>query len=392
MSPLRLPRSWVRIGALVVAACLVAAIAAALAGGGRPAGRRTDTAASRGGAAGPAPLTPLQLAGQRIVYSYRGLRPPASLLARIRSGEAAGVVFFSDNVSSMAQLSSVVRELDAANASPANPVRLPLLLMTDQEGGIVRRLPGAPAESEEQVGQSARPAAGAATAGAGAARTLRAAGLNVNLAPVLDVSGYSGDFIDVFGRSYGTTAGAVGPLGAEFIAAQQRAGVAATGKHFPGLGEAARRQDTDERPVTLPESLTAIRDVGEQPFRRAIRAHVALIMLSWAVYPSLAPGRPAGLSSRIVQGELRDRLGFGGVTVSDALEAGALRQFGGFGHRAELAAQAGLDLILCSHGSVAEGSQAVQGLAAGYRDGSLSHAAFSAALHRVQRLRASLSG
>ena len=392
MPALRTARSWLRIGGLVLAACLVAAIAAGLAGGSSPAGRHAATAAARGRAAGRAGLTSLQLAGQRVIYSYSGLRPPASLLARIRSGEAAGVIFFSDNISSMAQLGSVVRELDAADASPANPVRLPLLLMTDQEGGTVRRLPGAPAASQEQIGRSAQPAAGAAAAGAGAARTLRSAGLNVNLAPVLDVSGYSGDFIDTFGRSYGTSAAAVGPLGADFVAAQQQAGVAATAKHFPGLGEAARQQDTDERPVTLDQSLTAIRDVGEQPYQPAIQAHVKLIMLSWAVYPALDPGRPAGLSSRIVQGELRQRLGFGGVTISDALEAGALRQFGGYGQRAQLAARAGLDLILCSHGTVTEGSAAMQGLAAGYQAGGLAHPAFAAAVQRVQHLRASLAG
>jgi beta-N-acetylhexosaminidase len=389
---LRIPRSWLLIGGLVLAACLVAAIAAGRSGGGSPAASRAATAASAGQAAGRAGLTPLQLAGQRVIYSYRGLRPPASLLARISSGEAAGVVFFSDNISSMAQLGTVVSELDAANASPGNPVRLPLLLMTDQEGGTVRRLPGGPAESEEQIGLSSQPAAGAAAAGAAAARTLRSAGLNVNLAPVLDVSGYPRDFIDTFGRSYGTTAADVGPLGADFITAQQQAGVAATGKHFPGLGEAARRQDTDERPVTLNESLTAIRDVGEQPYLSAIQAHVRLVMLSWAVYPALDPGRPAGLSGTVVQGELRDRLGFSGVTISDALEAGALRQFGGYGHRAQLAAGAGLDLILCSRGSVAEGSQAMHGLAAGYQDGSLANPAFRAAVARVQHLRASLAG
>ena len=90
----------------------------------------------------------------------------------------------------------------------------------------------------------------------------------------------------------------MGQLGADFITAQQRTGVAATAKHFPGLGSAAKGQNTDKRPVTLNVSLTAIRNTDEVPYQAAIAAGVRLVMVSWAVYPALAPGRPAGLSSR----------------------------------------------------------------------------------------------
>ena len=112
-------------------------------------------------------LTPLQLAGQRVIYSYTGLTPPASLLSRISHGEAAGVIFFGGNISSEAQIRGVIKTLEAADASPHNPVRAPLLLMTDQEGGEVRRLPGAPAKSEKQIGDAAHPGAAATAAGRG---------------------------------------------------------------------------------------------------------------------------------------------------------------------------------------------------------------------------------
>jgi len=110
------------------------------------------------------------------------------------------------------------------------------------------------------------------------------------------------------------------------------------------------------------------------------------------VYPALDPARPAGLSPAIVGGELRRRLGFQGVTITDALEAGALRAFGPFGNRGLLAAEAGMDLILCSQQDVAEGKQAAVGLEDGYRDGQLARPAFTAALQRVLALRASLGG
>ena len=195
-------------------------------------------------------LSDAQLAGQRVIYSYPGLTPPRTLLRAIRRGEAAGVIFFAGNISSPAQLAAVARQLQRADASRRNPVRAPLLLMADQEGGAVRRLPGPPDLSEKQIGQAADPAAQARLAGAGAAATLRAAGLNVNLAPVLDVYRAAGDFIDQYGRSYSRDPGQVARLGADFIRAQQRAGVVAAAKHFPGLGAAARNQDTDLRPVT----------------------------------------------------------------------------------------------------------------------------------------------
>jgi beta-N-acetylhexosaminidase len=392
---------------MVVAAC------ASAQGGAGSARRRTGTAASagasaasgrsapdagassgssgQGGAAIVPPLTARQMAGQRVVFSYQGLTPPPGLLQLIRHGEAAGVIFFAANISSRAQISAVIRELDLAAASGMNPVRLPLLLMTDQEGGQVRRLPGGPALSEQQIGQSAAPAAEAASAGASAAANLRGVGMNVNLAPVLDVARAAGGFLDKFGRSYSGSPAVVAGLGAAFARAQQAGGVAATAKHFPGLGATAASQDTDARPVVLPLPAATIRSVDELPYQAAVGAGIKLIMVSWAIYPALDPARPAGLSSVIVQGELRQRLGFSGVTITDALEAGALAPFGSLSQRSQLAAGAGMDLILCSGQNVADGDQALDGLASGYLAGTLGHAAFTAALRRILALRAGLA-
>jgi beta-N-acetylhexosaminidase len=113
-------------------------------------------------------------------------------------------------------------------------------------------------------------------------------------------------------------------------------------------------------------------------------------MVSWAVYPALDPSRPAGLSSLVVHGELRQRLGFQGVTVTDALEAGALRPYGTIAHRARLAALAGMDLLLCAGHSVGEGQRATGGLARAYRDGLLSRRSGEAAVARIAALRGSV--
>jgi beta-N-acetylhexosaminidase len=337
-------------------------------------------------------LSLAQMAGQRVIYSYTGLTPPASLLSSIRNGEVGGVIFFGQNISSQAQIASVIAELDQADASPQNPLRSsPLLLMTDQEGGLVRRLPGAPALSEKQIGESADPAAQATAAGTGAGQNLAGAGLNVNLAPVLDVYRTPGNFDDQFQRSYSMNPPTAAGLGADFITAQQATGVAATAKHFPGLGTATSAQNTDQRPVTLTVPLTALRTVDEYPYQAAIAAGVKLVLVSWAIYPALDPARPAGLSPAVVGGELRQRLGFTGVTITDALQAGALQPFGTIGQRATLAAQAGMDLILCSAQQATEGDQAKIALENGYQDGTLGQAAFQAALQRILGLKSSLA-
>jgi beta-N-acetylhexosaminidase len=379
----------------VLAVGLLAACTSPGTAKGQPSKPSPASSATRGAAGGVTAtpkLTPAQMAGQRVIYSYNGLTPPASLLSWIRHGEVGGVIFFSQNISSEAQISSVISQLDRANASPRNPLRTsPLLLMTDQEGGLVRRLPGAPALSEKQIGQSSDPAAQAAAAGTGAAQNLAGAGLNVNLAPVLDVYRAAGDFDDQFQRSYSTNPQTVSSLGAGFIQAQQATGVAATAKHFPGLGTATSTQNTDLRPVTLPVPLTALRAIDEVPYQAAISGGVKLVLVSWAIYPALDPSRPAGLSSAVVGGELRQRLGFTGVTITDALEAGAVQPFGTIGNRATLAAQAGMDLILCSAQQATEGQQARIALQDGYQGGTLGHPAFQAALARVLALKSSLA-
>ena len=393
-------RPWAIAAAVVVLVVAVVLATLVLSRRGRPTAHPSGAPYPSSGlssgspAPGPSPsdpaagLTPRQRAGQRVIYSYPGLTPPPSLLQHIRDGEAAGVIFFKENIASTAQIAAVVQQL--RQAQQAGPVRRPLLLMTDQEGGQVRRLPGEPSLSAKQIGLSADPRAQARAAGTGAAGTLGAVGMNVNLAPVLDVYYEPGNFIDQYGRSFSSNAATVSTLGSDFITAQQAAGTAATAKHFPGLGSAPLGADTDTQPVTLPVALSGLRARDEVPYSAAIAAGVKLVMLSWAVYPAFDPVRPAGLSPTVVQSELRGRLHYRGVTITDALEAGALKAFGTTGQRAVLSAQAGMDLILCAARDVTQGEAAVAALAAALTAGQLDPAAFQAAVDRVAGLRAGL--
>ena len=167
--------------------------------------------------------------------------------------------------------------------------------------------------------------------------------------------------------------------------------MAAAAKHFPGLGSATKNQNTDSGPVTLTVSLTKLHTIDEVPYPAAVGAGVKLVMMSWATYPALDAKLPAGLSPAVIGQELRGRNAFTGVTITDALEAGALSAFGATGQRAVAAAGAGMDLILCSAQQATEGDQAKIALENGYQDGTLGQAAFQAALQRVLALKSSLA-
>lgn len=367
-----------------------------LVGGTLVGGIAAAAPAPPGGSASAAAAMPPELsrvlAGQHVIYSYPGLTPPQSLFDAIRSGEAAGVIFFGDNIASLDQIRGVADDLQAA--AMASPIPLPLLLLTDQEGGQVRRLtlPGAnqPVESAADVGSSGDPSGGGTRTGHGAASTLHAAGMNANLAPVLGVHRADGDFLDNFGRSYSTDPGVVGAAAGAFIAAQQSDGVAATAKHFPGLGAAGTGANTDERPVTIDVDADTLRAVDEVPYRAAVDAGVRMVMPSWAVYPALDAGVPAGMSSTILRGDLRSALGFQGVIISDAIEAGALRAYGDSGDRSVAALLAGQDLALCSAKDAGQGVRATDAVDDAITGGRYALPDVMASTARVLQLRASL--
>ncbi|KAL9610379.1 MAG: hypothetical protein Q9167_004919 [Letrouitia subvulpina] len=324
--------------------------------------------------------------GIHVIHSYPGATPPQSLLDLTAQGKVGGIIIFGENVNS--NLPATIAKFQSAYLkSPGSSPSTPLLIMTDQEGGLVRRLPGGPYSSEKQIGQSANPTQAATTAGDQAASALKAQKNNANLAPVLEVFRKPGDFMDKDQRSYSNVASVAAACGAAFIKEQQALGILATAKHFPGLGSASATQNTDAAPVTLGLSLSEIRSVDEVPFQQAIAAEVKMVMPSWALYPALDPKYPSGLSSKWIQGELRGRLGYAGVTVSDAIEAGGLRAFGNDANRAVLASQAGMDLILAAGRNTTQGKAVGDALVKAVIDGTIDRGAFDAATQRILAIR-----
>ena len=328
------------------------------------------------------------LAANHVIHSYPGLTPPASLLALTRQGKVGGIILFGENVDD--NLPSVVASFQTAYAESPGNNGLPILILTDQEGGQVRRLPGGPESSAKEVGESADPSAAASQAGKDAASALKANSLNGNLAPVLDVFRKAGDFTDAYERSFGNTSALVSECGSAFITSQQAAGVLAAAKHFPGLGAAEKDANTDVKPVTINLTLDALRTVDEAPYKGAIAAGVDMVMASWALYPALDAKMPAGLSVPWVQGELRQRLGFKGVTITDAIEAGSLKAFGNDAERGVLASVAGMDIILASGRNATQGEAILDALVAALGDGRLSASDFGKGTERILALRGKL--
>lgn len=324
-------------------------------------------------------LTLRQAVGQHMVFAYDGLQPPAALRRRIARGEAAGVIVFARNVRSAGQLRATTRSLQAIPRPRG--LRAPLIVMADQEGGPVRRIPGAPQRAAAQVTSTAQ----ARADGLGAARTLRGAGVNMNLAPVADVA-RAGAALERERRIYGRSAQRVAELASAFTGGLHAGGVRATAKHYPGFGAAT--VNTDDAPARISTPLAQLRAVDEPPFRRLVRDGVDAVMLSTAVYPALDE-LPAAFSRRWATRELRDRLGFSGVSMTDDLGTPAVAAYGSNGQRAARAVRAGVDLPLFSS-SYASSARAAEGLLAAARRGDVGEAGLRAAARRVLALRAKL--
>ena len=301
----------------------------------------------------------------------------------IGRGELAGVILFEDNVGGRKRTDRAIGSLQRARRR--SDVRAPLLVMVDQEGGLVKRVPGPPSASAAEMGDRSRRYA--LRQGKATARNLDRYGINVDLAPVLDLA-RPGSAIAAEGRSFGRRPRRVRSLAVEgFARGLQRGGVAATAKHFPGLGAARVNTDDASQRITLPRR--RLRAADERPFAAFGKADGALVMLGHATYTAFA-NRPASLSRRIATGELRRRLGYEGVTITDSLDATAVRAFAGRSRIAFEAADAGNDLLL--YGSWETAARSGTTLRRKLRTGKLDRSAFEASVARVLELRRSLAG
>jgi beta-N-acetylhexosaminidase len=328
------------------------------AGSGRAAGAAASPAAGHATApatAHPGPTVSPQVAalvtsmtlpqkvGQLLVPTIPGLSAADGGAALVRRYHVGGVIYFGQNIRDAAQVAALSAGLQQA-ARGQRP-HLPLLIGTDQEGGIVSRLAGVTTvfPGEMAAGATRDPALiQAQDQATGAA--MRALGVNLDYAPVADVNVDPAN--PVIGiRSFGSHPDLVASLTAAAVDGFHQAGEAAVAKHFPGHG------DTDVDSHTgLPVIHHTLRQwwaIDAPPFEAAIRAGVDEIMIGHIEIPALDDsGRPASLSHKIVTGLLRDRLGYQGVVVTDSLQMAGVLQGRTPAQVAVQAVQAGCDQLL----------------------------------------------
>src|SRR6185437_14714221 len=263
--------------------------------------------------------------------------------------------------------------------------RPPLIIATDQEGGLVRRIPWAPPKrSAAELGTL--PASVSQTSGANTGAALHAIGINLDLAPVADVPAGPADFIEQQRRAFSTSRFTVASDAAAFAKGLEQGGTLPTLKHFPGLGLAT--VSTDEAVVRI--------DLGRSrlirallPYQVAFRQTLGpVVMLSTAIYPAL-DSHAAAWSRPIIHGLLRGTLGFSGTTITDSLDAAAAARGLTDPVVALRSAEAGADLLLVT-GSQATSKGVYASLLAAAQAGALPRSRLTASYNRILGLKSRL--
>ncbi len=272
------------------------------------------------------------LAHAAVVTGFVGTTVPDWLGRRIDAG-LGGVCWFAQNVQDEQQATALAADLHG---------RGPVLVMSDEEGGDVTRLDvheGSPYPGHAALGALDDVEATYSVASAMGAR-LRAVGIDVDLAPVVDVNADPEN--PVIGvRSFGATPGLVARHGAAFVRGLQRSGVAACAKHYPGHG--STHVDSHLALPTVQDPVDVLRTRDLAPFAAVVDAGVRCLMTAHVVFPAY-DDRPATLSP-VLLGLLREELGFEGVVVTDALDMKAIADSVGHGEGAVLSMAAGADLV-----------------------------------------------
>jgi beta-N-acetylhexosaminidase len=300
----------------------------------------TDAAVAGGCAA----LPPLgtQLA-QLLLVGFPGTTAgPVS--RRLVDRGVGGLVLFRANVSSAGQVRALLAELKGR-------AEIPLEVAVDQEPGTrVARLAGIVRASPPARELGRLPADQVRRHGLATGRDLAALGVTADLAPVLDVTGARWDGV-IGDRSFGADPATVSRAAVAYLRGLAAGGVAPVGKHFPGHG--ATTVDSHRRLPVVEATMARLQARDLAPFRAAIRAGLDAVMVGHLVVRAVDPRAPATLSRAVVGGLLRDRMGFGGLVVSDALEMGAIASTLSLPVATERALAAGVDqLILSGHGAV----------------------------------------
>jgi len=287
-----------------------------------------------------------QKIGEMFLAGFEGQTVNKDIEELITKHHVGGVILFARNIKSIGQVAKLCDDLQALRKTVS---KTPLFIAVDQEGGVVQRimdvvtvLPGNMA-----IGSVGDPDC-AYAAGRITAIELGFLGINVNFAPVLDVSN-NPDNPSTGVRSFGGDPDKVAELGKQMIIGFQEFGLIGCAKHFPGKGNVSVDSHLD-LPLNASKKET-LRSCELKPFVAAIDAHVGMMMTAHVMYPELAENKilPATLSRNIMTGLLRAELGFTGVLITDDMEMGAIAKYFTVEESAVKAVAAGVDIVMVCH-------------------------------------------
>jgi len=306
----------------------------------------------------------------------------SSTLLLIRDLRIHNFIIFKRNVQDKQQLHYLCHELK--QACHKNDLPAPLISI-DQEGGSVARLlpPFTQFADARILAESVDPEEELLSYADTCSRELLEVGINMNLAPVLDVCAAGHDYF-MERRSLGEDPARVAQLGVLVINTMQQLGIGACAKHFPGLGAAVVDPHLELPQVARP--LMEMRAIDLPPFAAAIAAGVAAIMTSHTIYHGLDPAMPATLSPKILAGLLRDELGYDGLVITDDLEMGAIEREQPLAEAALQALVAGADLLLICHDH-AKVHSAFEMVVTGLEKGILTNTQLQKSINRIAAVR-----
>ncbi|TMF11822.1 MAG: hypothetical protein E6I37_08425 [Chloroflexi bacterium] len=331
------------------------------------------------------PLLTLDMAvGQMMAASFAGPSVTEGLRRLIIDQKVGTVLIFGDNFTDAASLRRLTAELQRLGREAGLPA--PLLVAVDEEGGRVMRIHDGVTALPSELELGARGAQAVRQAVADNASGLHALGIQLNLAPVADLRSNPADAV-IGDRSFGGDPAAVGPLVAAAVDGLHDGGVAATLKHFPGLGGAAG--DPHSVMPTDPESLDRWIATQARSFQAGIDAGADAVMTTAVVVPGLDPsGTPALFSRAVVTGLLRERLQFQGVIVTDGLGMGGITMLYGLPDATIAAVRAGNDLVLLNSADAGYQASAIDAVKQQVRAGAIPMDQVQASAARVIALRA----
>lgn len=317
--------------------------------------------------------------GQLFMLGFAGTSLTKDFGRFFTDSRPGGVILFARNLEAPAQIAKLTNDLQ--DLSP----RIPLLISIDQEGGRVSRLP---------AGFTVFPPCGvlgrchsfelAYAAASATAAELRAVGINMNLAPVLDLDTNPDNPI-IGDRAFGADPELVSTLGLATIAGLQDHRVIACGKHFPGHGDTAA--DSHKELPVVRASQDRLRARELRPFRSAIEDGLATIMTAHVLYPALDEHRPATLSPTILTTLLREELGFQGPILTDDLEMRAILDHLDIREAALRALEAGSDILLICQDQERQAA-AMEAVLESVQQGRISEERLQRSLRRIMDLKA----